>query len=404
MDHLKQLEKFVNSSDKVLTFPSYLSSNERYNIHHLCETVYKNQLVSHTLGSDEDKFIVVRKYDADNENNQNSSNNYAKNKYTTQILQTFSQYFEFPITIYEEPYFSYFVELYDGDYNIKNNLLLLDEVLDRCKNEKTTYSELHNKIKNDIIAAMKNNRNNHAVSKKIEIGKKYNFPKLNLYSVTSQNAESFPKYYISIDIIKANFNATKLEMPELVLGVESWEDFVRKFTDLEYFIQSKYFRQVIFGHFDNKKMQAISKNILYMLIDQIDLNLYKVFGCNYDEFAIESSNETFVDDYKYVLERIQELPPNIQKILRVEPIKINPIGSTNSFVRQIYDLSAPDLKLVSTKYKRIQKKYFAQFYKFHNSLELHEYDLLVPNGNMVTKLPYPIIPELYLEWEKSKQD
>jgi hypothetical protein len=69
------------------------------------------------------------------------------------------------------------------------------------------------------------------------------------------------KYFISLDHVTANFNALKFYDPSIVLHCANWQELISKFTELEYFKRSKYFRQIVFGHLNPKKQAIISKFI-----------------------------------------------------------------------------------------------------------------------------------------------
>ena len=60
------------------------------------------------------------------------------------------------------------------------------------------------------------------------------------------NYGSEDKIFVSLDIKSANFSVCNLICPT-VFGGSSWSDFVRKFTTCESVIESKLFREVVFG-------------------------------------------------------------------------------------------------------------------------------------------------------------
>lgn len=93
---------------------------------------------------------------------------------------------------------------------------------------------------------------------------------------TTKNFEyKIDKIYLSIDMIKANFQALKKYDPLFAqeLG-DDWDSFISKFDIPEIFKQSKSFRQFIFGNLNPKKQGKAQRVIIEDLIQKYsDLNL-----------------------------------------------------------------------------------------------------------------------------------
>lgn len=51
--------------------------------------------------------------------------------------------------------------------------------------------------------------------------------------------------FVSFDVRKANYNASRLHFPELFKS--NWPEFLSQFTDSQFIIESKHFRQMVFG-------------------------------------------------------------------------------------------------------------------------------------------------------------
>jgi hypothetical protein len=65
--------------------------------------------------------------------------------------------------------------------------------------------------------------------------------------------------FISYDMKKANFQTLKYANPSILYDVDTYEDFIGKFTDLDYIKKSKYTRQVIFGKMNPKRTMNLEK-------------------------------------------------------------------------------------------------------------------------------------------------
>lgn len=82
-----------------------------------------------------------------------------------------------------------------------------------------------------------------------------------------------------------NFNVMKYTT-NVFDGCDTWEDYISKFTDDNFITTSKYFRQVVFGNLNTKKIKAlqthITKDIAILLKDS-----YNVLSVNADEVIVE---------------------------------------------------------------------------------------------------------------------
>lgn len=72
---------------------------------------------------------------------------------------------------------------------------------------------------------------------------------------------------------KANFTALRHYNKDIVGGKDTYEDFLGMFTDENYFKESKYIRQVIFGNVNPKRQITYEK----FLMDKVLVKLLTVF-------------------------------------------------------------------------------------------------------------------------------
>ena len=147
------------------------------------------------------------------------------------------------------------------------------------------------------------------------------------------------KIYISLDIITANFTAIKFFDPELVLGFANWKELIKSFTDIEYFIQSKHFRQIVFDRFSStmKRVTSIQKyltNYLYQILKSQNIPLE---GASHDEIIISSDKDTLKSHIEKINICLNELPKNMQNIWKVVPFELSSICNTPSYVKKILD-------------------------------------------------------------------
>ena len=133
------------------------------------------------------------------------------------------------------------------------------------------------------------------------------------------------KKYVSIDIVKANWEVFKKYDPNFVneLG-DSYSDLLNKFNIPEIFHYSKHFRQYIFGNLNPKKQVRAQRVIIEDVINSlVDSNL-KVEFIKYDEVIY--SYEDLSD-----LKVVSELPD----MFRVRPFTVELVE--NFRVNSFYD-------------------------------------------------------------------
>lgn len=177
-----------------------------------------------------------------------------------------------PIGITEEPHFRYFLNLYEKEWKAEtkwNELIRLID--DKFNYNPQLFLEEYYKIRDNIITTIENS----------EAYKRFNECDMNKYSIGKMNVSSnniynnlnIGKRFLSIDLKKANFQALKFVDPNIVLGAETYEDFIGNFTDLDYVKESKYTRQVIFGKLNPKRHITVEKYIMKSILDYIKENL-----------------------------------------------------------------------------------------------------------------------------------
>ena len=83
------------------------------------------------------------------------------------------------------------------------------------------------------------------------------------------NGENLGKLFFSVDLTKANFQALRYVSPDIVLGAETYPEFIGKFSDMEYVAQSKYTRQVVFGKLNVDRQMTVERYITYKIWELI---------------------------------------------------------------------------------------------------------------------------------------
>jgi len=151
----------------------------------------------------------------------------------------------------------------------------------------------------------------------------YNFK--NEESITSNNIynqSNVSKKFVSIDLKKANFQILRKVDKDIVLGADTYEDFIGNFTNLDYIKESKYTRQVLFGKMNPKRHIKVEKYYTYLMYKLLEIYAkshdWKIVSLNSDEIVYETPNSYCEIDY--IAETIKE---KLDLIVHVELFILN---------------------------------------------------------------------------------
>lgn len=279
------------------------------------------------------------------------------------IKKRFIKDWKLPINITQEPIFSYQINLLDKDYNTIQKLDFLIETINKLGGEELFFQEF-SKISETVIESIK--RKN--AYKKLELDRLSEMKQIvgikhkDIYNIANVGANM-----LSIDLNKANFQALNSYSDELVLKSKNYDELISKFTDFEYFKESKQIRQVVFGNLLPKKQQRIQKNIMneiYLELKKIGVKEENLINASADEIVIKLNSK----DEIQILEKLIEEKIDLPKLnFRIETFELQNIGNRKYFVKEHY---SGDIE-----FKSVPSIFFMQAYKEYKDLDLEENDL-----------------------------
>lgn len=212
-----------------------------------------------------------------------------------------------PIKLFKEPYFSKRLTLLDGMYDSLGKWGIFKSELEKYEDDKTfldTYDKVMDKMIDCIITSEGYQSFNSEDMNKFSI--KTPYPKSNVYKETN-----IGRKFISIDFEKANFSVLHHYDNKIFRGTSSWKEFVGLFTDSDYFANSKYIRQVVFGKCNSKRLGTYEKYLIYGLVNKIKeadvVDESCIISVTNDEVVLDVTNCDNVDATFEVLKVIAEL-------------------------------------------------------------------------------------------------
>lgn len=288
-----------------------------------------------------------------------------------------------PITIFDEPYFSYFLDLYDEDFGTKKAYHELEKTVAMFDSEEAflqTYYDVRDAVitKTEELPEYKEFLTHDMKDFAIVVPSLPDSSKCDVYNMTN-----IGKYFVSIDMRKANFQVMKKYNPAIVFGANTYEEYISKFTDLDYIKKSKYTRQVIFGNMNPKRQTTIQRFYMRQIFDLI-VGHYSI---PLKEVAVFTNDEIVLRKDGYISEaEAKEMEKLIKDRLDIDvsvtSFRLNNIGDRKYFVKEKSDGTIV--------FKGVPSTFFPQAYKKYKGLPINDYDLVFFHEGIKAKFLEPI--------------
>lgn len=315
--------------------------------------------------------------------------------YNKHLANRFVSDYKLPIPItFDEYLFNYYLDLFEKDYQSRtkwNNLIkLIEENFD--KNSENFIDE-YKKIREEIITTVLENpyyqEFNNMDMNKFAIKDKINVSSNNIYN--QENIVN--KIFLSIDLKKANFQALKYVNPKIVYDCETYEDFIGKFTDLNYIKDSKYSRQVIFGMLNPKRHITVEKyminEIRKVLIPILQEDKFKLISMSNDELIYEILIEQNENEYKDIVKNIEIIINNslgFKCNIDIFFIAGYDLYSLNTFNKIVTFYERNSLIKSNSILKCVPQPLFPIIYKLYHNLPVTQEDRFIEYERMKTEI------------------
>lgn len=308
-----------------------------------------------------------------------------------------------PIIIFEEPDFDYFLDLYETQFGSRTKWnKLIDTIDNKFEGNPNLFLEEYSRVRNTMIDSIENNEYYKEFVDSNNKLSQYDIPTLDYPSSNVYKETNNGDYFLSIDLKKANFSALMYH-DSRILGEEkpvSYDEWVSKFTDLDYIKESKYTRQVVFGKVNPKRQIKVEKYMIHqaLLAYQelfVSLNIEaKVVSFCTDEVVFDVSNnfQRYVYDHMYAIKHLQKrLMEDYGINVDVEYYKLE--------LHKFKTYRGAEIPVYLKKYIEKEQNYdlfsvpsfyYAQIYKLIHGQELNEADMKFYMEGQIAKFYHPL--------------
>lgn len=305
-----------------------------------------------------------------------------------QLRSKFVRDNQLPIQVVQSPYFENTIELLEDDCGAQTKYVeLLHLVTEKFDGSVGKFFEYRNKVANDILSYIENS----------EAYKEFLADKtiLDDYTPIVANRELYTQEqsghcFISYDMIKANFQALRYANPAIVKDCDTYEEFVGKFTDIDYFAHAKQLRQETFGKLNGKRTAAIEKRVSNEFAKEYSQRLgiygFELFSIKTDEiiFKFNGTEEQFKSFKASDVEfggfkfRVNQFKLTHQKFKR------------HTSESKIVAFIKEDLKTNRRSLHCVPDTYYPQVYKLLNGIKIDDCDLVFYFDHELSKFLYPL--------------
>lgn len=316
-------------------------------------------------------------------------------KMTDKLKERFVRDCKIPIRLYIEPYFTERLELLDPFYDTITKWMQFQEVVNKYPNEEEYFAS-YNAIKEAAIGFIKSSEGFN------------NFNKLdmNLFAVKHKNLPSkdifkptfIGKTFISIDMKKANFNALRYYNASIFNSAETWEEFISKFTDCKYFIDSKYIREVIMGNCNPGRVITYEKHLTDMILTMLEdegITLDKIVFFSNDEIVIDTSDI----DRSAALKIAEKVQADVFVPIRIEDFSLHAVTKNDKIIGYIKVLTDGTYD-----FKCFNNLDLLLVLRLLKNDDVRESDLVFENDGYLAKYMEMPIVEIITRYEKKENN
>lgn len=234
------------------------------------------------------------------------------------LMERFTKDYKIPIKVYDEIDFMHRIKLYDPFYHTIEKWNQFYNIVTAYPNEEEYLAEF-NRVKDEAIDFIKESEGYIAFTNldmNVFAVKNKNLPGKDIF-----HPSNIGRTFISIDMKKANFNSLRYYDSGIFDEKDTWEDFIRNFTDNECIINSKHTREVILGNCACKRHITFEKHLMDNLLTEM-LNAISEENINVsiDQIVFFSNDEIIFDITGMFSDDVKKLRDMIERIVDASPL------------------------------------------------------------------------------------
>ena len=261
-----------------------------------------------------------------------------------------------PIKIFEEPYFLDRLKLYHEQFDALNKWMKFLFELEKYKSEQE-YFEEYKRVKEAAMESIKNSDGYHKFLEMDMSRLIFNFDHITAKDIFHPDNDG--RIFLSIDMKQANYSALNNFSADIFGYKDSWEDFLRQFTNNEHIINSKYIRQVILGNCDPRRQVTLEKYLMDEVLSSV-LNIsagklleQDVVSFSNDEIVIDITDKhlffaLYVRIAKYCFYAFTQAADKVP--LHVECFKLRKIKGIDGYIKESVSYEKVKIKGVDSNY------------------------------------------------------
>lgn len=283
----------------------------------------------------------------------------------------FTKDYNLPINLFSDEMFDYYRTLYKDFWPTDMEKQMEKEIADcgSVENWLIEYGKLRDKIINTLEESYE-----YKVFNSFDMSG-YVLGKDTWYERSYYTQETDDKTFLSIDLKKANFQALKYVG---VINDDTYENFIKRMGGSDYFVNSKYLRQVIFGKLNPKRQIKVEKYLLKKVLSVVEYPFagLRLFSFGTDEIVYEHPDEVTLRNMLFINNQ------NIEKFVKdelgldvkAELVKISRLPIVNSHGNTVDAYVRTNLITGEEKLKKVSTTFYPQVYKIWKGEEINEKD------------------------------
>jgi len=297
---------------------------------------------------------------------------------TLPLRKAFVKECDFSLPVLSDPYFAYFVNLFNEyDNTLISRLKCFMDCVNQFGGEQNYFTELK-RLKESVIEHIKSKTQYICLNENDFPAYMMKF--LSEYRLCTNELfckEKCGKEYISLDITKANFESFKYMSPQIVDNYDTYELFISQFFKHDHLINSRNIRQYIFGNLSPKRQNTILQYITKRMYKDIVANIPKA------KLSTHSQDElVFEKDDNISSELIREALKLCTVSFKLTEFTLDRIGDHPFYIKKMND--------GTFQLKCIPDYFLAQVYKKAMNKSIEELDLVFMFDCQLSKFITPL--------------